>query len=129
MAATKSTATATTREERGYALFRDYSGEIWRVEPYLYRVPSCSGNTVYLVTTKRGAEYCPCPDFEYRGSRNGSRCKHLEAALIFRSKSGECASCKTRVLRRELVEVVGDHPIFFVADELCGECAKRHGIR
>lgn len=116
---------ATTREERGLQLFLDHSGEIWRVEPHVYRVPSCSGDTVYLVVTRRGHEFCPCPDHYYQGGR----CKHLVGAHTFRAKSGECADCKGRFLRRGLHEVGDDHLTFFEGEELCPDCAKSAGIR
>lgn len=127
MAATESSAsprTKTTREERGLQLFLDHGTEIWRIEPHLYRVPSCTSTTVYLVTTRRGQEHCPCPDHEHRGAG----CQHLIAARIFRSKSGECASCKGRFLHRDLYEVGPDHLTWFEGDELCSGCAKKSGL-
>lgn len=119
------TATTTTREDRGYSLFHDHAANIWRVAPHLYRVPSCSGNSIYLVSTTQGAEHCPCGDFEHRGGL----CKHLHAAHIFRAKSGECADCRGRFLRRDLFEVGEDHLTWFEGDELCRECAGKSGIR
>lgn len=131
---TATTATRTTtryrasREERGLQLFLDHASEVWRVEPHVYRVPSCRGDTVYLVTTKRGQEHCPCPDYQHRG-HEGGRCKHIEAAMVYRSKSGECASCRGRYLRRELFEGPEGHEVFHEGHELCRECAGKHDVR
>lgn len=110
----------TNSQEQGLQLFRDHSADIWRVEPHLYRVPSrTSSTTVYLVTTRRGAEFCPCEDHHW----TGLRCIHLVAALTFRARSGECADCKRRVLHRELYEVEAGHLTWFEGDELCHDCA------
>lgn len=64
----------TNSQEQGLQLFRDHSADIWRVEPHLYRVPSrTSSTTVYLVTTRRGAEFCPCEDHHWAALHTPSR--------------------------------------------------------
>ena len=45
-----------------------------RPDSYGYKVPSQSGNGVYLVNLDHGP-YCTCPDFEKRGLA----CKHVFA--------------------------------------------------
>ncbi|MBA2443512.1 MAG: hypothetical protein H0V53_14105 [Rubrobacter sp.] len=126
---TKSSASSrapTTREDRGLQLFRGHSADIWRVEPHVYRVPSCSSSTtIYLVTTRQGREFCPCPDHYW----TGRRCMHLVAAQTFRARSGACADCKTLGLRRELYEVEPGHLTWYEGDELCWTCAGKAGVR
>ena len=54
-----------------------------RPDKFGYKVPSQSGNGVYLVNLEDGP-YCTCPDFEKRNSA----CKHVYAveALLHRSE-------------------------------------------
>ena len=113
-----------TREERGLDLARSRPEEIWRVDRHVWRVPSGSGETVYLVDLK--LESCSCEDFR----RRQEPCKHLFAARVIRAKSGACAGCGRWFLGRDLIEVTEDHdsPTFFASDIVCSECAGAHGI-
>lgn len=118
------------REQRGLDLFREKSAEIWHVGPHTYRMPSCSDEqTVYIVYTRPGQEFCPCPDFRERCQDQGLLCKHIRAALVFKKRSGECADCKVRLLHRDLYEVGEDHLTWYEDDKLCSGCASSAGIR
>ncbi len=110
------------RERRGIALFRERGEEIEHVKGWLWAVPSCSGEGLYVVDL--GAETCECPDFEKRGEN----CKHIYAAAIARAKSGECAECARKIPYRELHPVPEDHLTFFEGDQLCEGCAMDHGV-
>ena len=68
-----------TRELRGLALYRDHAGEITRVYPHVYRVPSCSGEAFYTVHLAP-RERCDCPD-------TAPVCKHIIACTLKRAKS------------------------------------------
>ena len=72
-----------TRELRGIALYRDHDDEITRVYPFVYRVPSCSGETFYTVHLAP-RERCDCPD---HGRHPELTCKHLAAATIKAAKT------------------------------------------
>ncbi|WP_152670816.1 hypothetical protein [Rubrobacter aplysinae] len=124
MSTTQSTATAatrTTRTGRGVRLFHERGHEIIRLRPWTYSVPGCTGPATYTVDARTGR--CSCPD----SPPECEVCKHTAAALIWRSKAGECASCGEHRLKRELVEVGEDHAVFFTDDLLCRRCAHRHG--
>lgn len=118
------------RRERGIALFRAHPDGIIRTGPHSYRVRSGSDRlTFYTVITRKGLEFCDCPDFFERCEAEGEFCKHIHAALCFIRCSGECADCKVRLLHRDLYEVGADHLTWFEGDELCGECAFSAGVR
>lgn len=122
--------TRDAREQRGLDLFREHRDEIWNCGPHTYRVVSASDEqTVYIVYTKPGQEFCPCPDFRKRCADQGIFCKHIHAALAWKERSGECADCKVRLLHRDLFEVEEGHLTWFEGDELCGECASSAGVR
>jgi hypothetical protein len=106
-------------------LFWERHAEIISLGSWRYQVPSCSGEETYLVNVQSGC--CTCPDYPPAGSI----CKHAAAALIFKSKSAECADCKNRELKRGMFEVVEDHDnlTWFVGDVLCRTCAGMAGIR
>ncbi len=70
-----------TRELRGLALYREHAGEIERILPHTYSVPSCSGEKTYVVRLAPRVR-CECPDFE----RRGEPCKHVYAATVAASK-------------------------------------------
>jgi hypothetical protein len=114
--------TRTTREERGIALFGARGDEIEHVKGWTWLVPSCSGDVLYAVDLK--SEICECLDFEGRGLP----CKHVYAARIARSMSGECAGCGRKVRFCDLHDVGDDHLTFFEGDELCERCAIDHGV-
>ena len=122
------TRTPTTREDRGLQLFRDHAGEIERIGPHLYSVPSCSGDGVHQVCVREGYEACTCRDFEHRGEE--VHCKHIEAAKVWKSRAGECVVCGVHRLMRELVEVQDWHEslTWFVGDILCKGCGRRAGV-
>ena len=118
------------RHARGCALCRQHSADIWQVAPYTYRVPSESDeNTVYIVCTRKGFEFCPCTDFRERCAEQGILCKHIHAANNWYFKSGECADCKVRQLSWHLYLVGEDHMTFYADDELCKQCATSAGVR
>ncbi len=57
------------------------AGEIERILPHTYSVPSCSGGKTYVVRLAPRVR-CECPDFE----RRGEPCKHVYAATVAASK-------------------------------------------
>ena len=73
------------RQQRGLAI-AILSQEYIRPDKFGYKVPSQSGNSVYLVNLEYGP-YCTCPDFEKRDLA----CKHVYAveALLNRSEQLE----------------------------------------
>ena len=111
-----------SREERGLDLARERFEEIWRVDRWKWRVPSCSTETVYIVSLK--PEFCPCVDF----ARRGETCKHLFAAWTVKAKTAPCEGCGRRLARWDLIEAPDDHLTFFEGDLLCEECAIGHGV-
>ena len=118
------------RHARGCALCRERSADIWQVAPHTYRVPSASDeNTVYIVCTRKGFEFCPCTDFREWCAEQDILCKHIHAANNWRLKSEECADCKVRLLVWHLHLVGEDHLTFYEDDYLCGECASKAGVR
>ncbi len=58
---------------------------------------------------------------EKRGDRE-RRVRAFVSVLV-----GSCADCGTGGEEAELYPVSQDHLTFFGGDELCGECARRHG--
>ncbi len=83
MTTTKDSAPAhpPTREARGIRLYRDHAGEIVRILPHTYEVPSCLGTMSYVVRLDRGT--CECPDHARHPELT---CKHLAAATIAAAK-------------------------------------------
>ena len=81
MARDQSTAPAhpSTREHRAFELYRTRGHEIERIGEDLYRVPSCTGHSVYTVHYGGDVEACECPDYLYGGGRS---CKHLLAVGV-----------------------------------------------
>lgn len=115
----------TAREERGLALFRERGAEIRHVRSGVWLVPSCTRDGFYLVLPRLGV--CTCGDFPPAGEA----CKHVVAATVARSKSGQCSGCRCRFPRRELVELHEDNHdnlTYFHGDRLCEECADRAGV-
>ena len=114
------------RKDLGDDIFRERKADIWNCGPHTYRVPSGSDQqTVYIVFTREGFEFCPCDEH----ADTGEFCEHIHAAKKWAKRSGQCADCKVRLLHRDLYEVGEDHLTFFEADELCGECAASAGVR
>ncbi len=64
----------TTREERGLRI-AELSGQINRVDDYLYVVKSQSHNGEYAVNQINNEWFCDCPDNKYRHVK----CKHIYA--------------------------------------------------
>jgi predicted nucleic acid-binding Zn finger protein len=97
MATTKDSATAhpSTRISRGIALHRERGVEIERTPGGTYRVPSCSGETSYVVYLGEFT-FCSCPDHR-RAKEAGEACKHRVAAEIFVAK--RCAARRRRASR------------------------------
>ena len=115
-----------SRLVRATDLVREHAREIAEsAEGAVFRVPSHTRPGAYYVVSL-GRWVRECADFEHRSEP----CKHLYAAEIVRTKSSSCADCGHRFLKRDLVEVTGDHEslTWFVGDELCGGCARAHGI-
>jgi len=79
------TRTATTRELRGLALYRERGAEIEPLGKGRYEVPGCSGGTytVDLGVFGGGEETCNCPDYQ----RHKQPCKHVYTATVARAKS------------------------------------------
>ncbi len=69
-----------TREVRALALYRERGHEILRSAPYMYNVPSSTGDGFYVVNYRR--ESCECLDFEHRGGT----CLHIYAVGLARAK-------------------------------------------
>ena len=80
----------TTRLQRGIRLFADRGHEITRTSGGTYLVPSCSGESHYVVYLGEFA-FCSCPDHR-RAAKVGEACKHRTAASI--------AAAKRRAARR-----------------------------
>jgi predicted nucleic acid-binding Zn finger protein len=74
---------ATTRVQRGIALYRERADEIERTGIHTYRVPSCTGSGSYTVYSD--LRWCTCPDHP-RAKAAGERCKHVIATEIVASK-------------------------------------------
>ena len=106
----------TTRAARALRLYEERGHEIERLAEDLYRVPSCTGHSVY--TVRYGdVEACECPDFLYGGGRS---CKHLLAVGI--------AHAKKRFTTVRTIDAGGD-PFAYAATlaaaltaEECAEC-------
>lgn len=79
MDSTKSSASGSTRTERGILLWITRRDEIKRVKAHVYRVPSCTSDEEYIVWTDLKA--CNCPDHP-RAKAQGLRCKHVVAASL-----------------------------------------------
>lgn len=113
----------TTRESRGIRLFEQRGDDIQHLDGWRWRVPSCSGEAVYVVDLR--AQSCQCPDYQ----RRELPCKHVYAASIARAKSADCGGCGRRVRRRNLHAVPEDHPTLgCLVEELCGDCGRDQGI-
>lgn len=112
------------RLQRGIELAEEGFEEITRMAPYVWEVPSCSGDHRYVVDLKHGL--CTCPDHP----PEGERCKHLSAAAYKKAKTATCSGCKKRFRHKELYEVREDHGslTWFVGDLLCEGCARDTGI-
>jgi hypothetical protein len=114
-----------TRRERGIALAVEHFDSIWRVSPWLWEVPSCSGPRRYTVNVKTGE--CSCPD----RVPEGEECKHTVAARYVKARTATCDGCGERFRYSELVEVTEDHDslTWFPRDLLCiAECAGNHSV-
>ena len=66
-----------TRVTRGIALADEQDHRINRIYAHTWTVPSCTGETTYIVRTDRGT--CDCPD-------NHPACKHLVAVEVVASR-------------------------------------------
>jgi hypothetical protein len=77
---------ATTREQRGLALYRSRGAGIIHEGRGVYSVPGRSGGsyTVNLSVFTDEPETCSCPDHARHPELT---CKHLAAASIYRAKS------------------------------------------
>jgi predicted nucleic acid-binding Zn finger protein len=69
-----------TRELRALRLFEERGHEIVRTAPFVYNVPSCSGEDFYVVRYDK--ETCECEDYR----RRGESCKHILAVGVKRAK-------------------------------------------
>ncbi len=108
----------TTRHERGIKLGIERFEEITRVAPYIWSVPRCSGEGVYMANLKTSE--CSCPD----RVPAGERCKHETAARYVKAKTATCSGCGERRRHRDLYEVQ-ESLTYFEGDLLCPTC--RHG--
>ena len=73
-----------TREERGQAIAQS-SGQVKRIDDYLYVVKSQSHNGEYTVNKVDGEWLCDCADFIYRHVK----CKHIHAVNFSLSMRAE----------------------------------------
>ena len=105
------------RMQRGIVLAEERFDEIVRVRPWIWSVPSCSGDHAYEVDLKHGI--CPCPD---RPPEN-ERCKHHSAAAYKKAKTATCTACGGRFRHRDLVEV-RESLTYFEGDLLCPGCRR-----
>ena len=98
---------ATTRLEKGWAIYSEHASEI--IASYnrgVWLVPSQSdGTSVYEVRLGRRGASCECLDHTYRP---GARCKHRIAVQYASANSEHCAVCGRRVLYSALEPVEGD---------------------
>ncbi len=69
-----------TRELRALRLVQARGHEIVRTAPFVYNVPSCSGEDFYVVRYDK--ETCECEDYR----RRGESCKHILAVGVKRAK-------------------------------------------
>ena len=67
-----------TRYERALRLAHEHEDRIWRVAPFTWEVPSCSGSDLYMVRTD-GEGSCDCPD-------TAKVCKHMYAVELIASR-------------------------------------------
>ena len=70
-----------SRGARALELYRIRGAEIVRTAPFVYNVPSCSGDGFYVVDYR--AETCDCEDALRHPDLN---CKHLQAVGVARAK-------------------------------------------
>jgi hypothetical protein len=110
------------RLQRGIDLAEERFEEITRIAPYIWSVPSCTGEHTYTVDLK--ARTCDCPD----RPPAPEKCKHYSAAAYKKARTATCAGCGERVRHRDLYEVGEDNLTFFGGDLLCHECAQAHGV-
>jgi hypothetical protein len=87
MTRTKGTAPEhpTTRLFRGVRLFREKGHEITRTPGGTYHVPSCTGDSHYVVYLITDFTCCSCLD-HHRSRKAGEFCKHVHAAGIVAAK-------------------------------------------
>lgn len=113
----------TTREERGIALYRNRGDEIEHLDGWRWRIPSCSGENVYIVDLQ--SQSCQCPDYH----RRQLPCKHVYAGSIARAKYSDCDLCGVKARRRDLCDVPDDHSTLGgLVEEVCGDCGRDQGI-
>ena len=86
-----------TRITRGVELFLTRRHEIHRIKADVYSVPSCSSSERYTVWTDLRA--CTCPDHP-RAKAEGTRCKHLFAALLAKMHRRELREIAKKERRR-----------------------------
>jgi hypothetical protein len=111
----------TTRHERGITLGIERFEEIVRVGPYLWSVPSCSGDHAYTVNLK-GEGHCPCLDHTPEGEED----KHVVAARYKKAKTATCSGCRARLPHKALVDVPEGNYTFLEGELLCRPCARSH---
>ena len=87
------------RQQRGLAI-AILAQEHIREDKFGHKVPSQSGNGVYLVNLEDGP-YCTCPDFEKRNAA----CKHVYAveALLQRSERSPNQRSRPLVVPEETI--------------------------
>lgn len=110
------------RFSRGLALAEERFEEITRTAPWVWSVPSCSGEHRYTVNLKHGT--CSCPDRTPEGETD----KHVVAARYKKAKTATCSGCGARFRHPDLYEVGEDNLTFFEGDLLCEPCGIAHGV-
>jgi hypothetical protein len=111
-----------TRRERGIALAAKHFDSIWRVAPYVWEVPSCSGPRRYTANLKTGE--CSCPD----RPPEGEECKHTVAARYVKARTATCDGCGERYRHSELRDVGEDGLTLSEGSVVCASCALAHDV-
>jgi hypothetical protein len=111
-----------TRFTRGITLAAERFEKITRVAPYIWSVPSCTGEGVYAVNLQTSE--CSCPD----RVPEDEHCKHASAARYVKARTATCSGCSARFRHRELYEVGEGNLTFFEGELLCRSCGLAHGV-
>lgn len=112
------------RLQRGIDLAESRFEEITRTAPYIWSVPSCTGEHTYTVDLR--AKTCSCPD----RPPAPEKCKHISAAAYKKARTATCSGCGDRVRHRDLVELHEDNHdglTYFDGDLLCRRCTNAAG--
>jgi hypothetical protein len=112
----------TTRYDRGIVLAVEHFDSIWRIAPYAWEVPSCSGPRRYTVDLRDGT--CECPD----RVPEGEECKHTVGARYVKARTATCSGCGERFRHSELFDVTEDSPTLPEGALVCAGYALIHDV-